>query len=97
MLIQLAAVKVWLCATLILALYCCNVYLFHHYPNVTDGNFNWRLGTRSQAALEILGEHAICWSAVEYFSGTFCSWILMSTVRTRLSSFCEKKIETSNP
>ena len=60
----------------------CNTHIYpsllqrlfiYHYPNVTDGHINRRLGTRSQAALEILGENAICWSVVEYFSGSFAA------------------------
>ena len=46
------------------------VIFIYHYPNVRDGHFDRSLGTRSQATLEILGENAIFWSVVEYFSGS---------------------------
>ena len=60
----------------------CNAHIYprvlqrlfiYRYPNVTDGYFDRRLGTRSQAALEIMGANAICWSVVEYFSGSFAA------------------------
>ena len=49
-----------------------NLFIYH-YPNVTDGCFDRRLGTRSQAALEIMGANAICWSVVECLSGSFAA------------------------
>ena len=79
MFILLAAVIQWLCAKLIFSLRCLQRLFIHRYPNVRDGDFNRRLGTRSQAASEILGENAICLSVVEYFSGSFAAglwWVL---------------------
>ena len=44
----------------------------YHYPNVTDRHLvgGWVL---DPGCLEILGENAICWSVVEYFSGSFAA------------------------